>query len=282
MSNMISAHVNVIKNFIKLRTKNVRGDREIFGNYVTSLPCHQNAVDIVSGWNCSFPQHLGLVAGELATYADSRISWMMSQYGPLDGKKVLELGPLEGGHTFMLEEAGAEVDAVEANQLAFLRCLITKEILGLSHARIWLGDFVKWLEEKPTIYDLIVASGVLYHSNDPLHLIELIAKRTSTVYLWTHFIDDDLMPRSDPRRLVFADEPEIQDFHGVSVRTYRRTYLDAPIHAEFCGGPKDEHRWLNRDDLLAALRVVGFAHITLEGEEPDHRHGPAISIFAHK
>ncbi|PRH83921.1 class I SAM-dependent methyltransferase [Labrys okinawensis] len=254
----------------------------IFDRYVISMPTHQNAVDVIQGWTSAFPPEFGIKAGALATYLDPRIAWMMNQYGPLEGKVVLELGPLEGGHTVMLERAGAIVDAIEANQSAFLRCLITKEIFGLSRSRIWLGDFVRWLEGTEKTYDLIVASGVLYHANDPLHLIDLIAKRTDAVYFWTHFMDDEFMPPSDPRRAVFADKPQIQDFHGVAVRTYLRTYRGAANHAEFCGGPMDQHRWLHRDDMLAALRAVGFSHITLEDVDPDHRYGPAMSIYARK
>ncbi len=255
---------------------------QLFDRYVISMPSHQNAVDVVHGWNCAFPPELGIVAGQLASYHDPRIAWALGQHGSIEGKAVLELGPLEGGHTMMLESAGASIDAVEANQLAFLRCLITKEIYGLSRSRFWLGDFVKWLEGNEKSYDLIVASGVLYHSNDPLHLIELIAQRSDAVFLWTHYVDDEAMPPSDPRRYVFARDPEIQDFHGIGVRTYPRTYLGAAKHAEFCGGPMDEHRWLNRDDMLAALRAVGFEHIILEGEDPGHRFGPAMSIYARK
>ena len=40
-----------------------------------------------------------------------------------------------------------------------------------------LGDFVKHLETHPDErYDMVLASGVLYHSTDPVHLLELIAR----------------------------------------------------------------------------------------------------------
>ena len=113
----------------------------------------QNAIDAIAGWNTSFPPHYGLKAGSLATYNDPRIYWAIECFGSLEGRHVLELGPLDGGHTSMLEAAGAQVDAIEANQLAFIRCLVTKEILGLTRSKFWLGDFVKALEnwEKSTI-----------------------------------------------------------------------------------------------------------------------------------
>jgi hypothetical protein len=253
-----------------------------FDRYVSLQPSHQNAIDAVPGWSTSLPPEYGVKAGELATHQDSRIEWAIQCYGSLENRDVLELGPLEAGHTSMLERAGASVDAVEANQLAFMRCLVTKEIMGLTRSRFWLGDFVKWLENSEKTYDLIIASGVLYHLTDPLDLIELIAKRSSAVYIWTHLISEEHMPPTDPRRVVFSPNVEEHLFHGVRVRAYRRTYLQAEADPAFCGGMRDDHRWLNRDDLFEALKAVGFHDIQIAHDEPDHRFGPALSLFARK
>ena len=253
-----------------------------FDIYVTSTPSLQNAVDAIAGWNTSFPSQFGLKAGSLATYNDPRILWAMENFGPLDGRRVLELGPLEGGHTSMLEAAGAQVDAIEANQRAFLRCLVTKEILRLTRSRFWLGDFIKALENSEQKYDFIVACGVLYHLTNPLDLIELAATRTDAVYFWTHVVTEEAMPSSDPRRLVISPEVEAHQFHGVNVRAYRRTYANAQESVAFCGGPNDEHRWLHRDDLLEAVKAVGFTDIRTAHDEPNHPYGPALSIFARK
>lgn len=258
------------------------GRSDAFDLYVSSLPSMQNAIDAVAGWNTSFPPHFDLKSGALATYNDPRILWAMECFGPLDDSHVLELGPLEGGHTSMLEAAGARIDAIEANKLAFMRCLITKEILGLTRSKFWLGDFVKALEDWEQSYDLIVASGVLYHLKDPLNLIELVAKRTNAVYFWTHVVNDEAMPQGDPRRLVIAPNVEQHQFHGTTVRAYRRTYANAESNVMFCGGINDEHRWLDRDDLLKALKAVGFTDIRTSHEQPDHPYGPALSIFARK
>ena len=89
--------------------------------------------------------------------------------------------------------ARRRIDAIEANQLAYLRCLVAKEIYGLRRARFHLGDFVRGLEA-PTRYHLIVACGVLYHMADPLLLLERIAARTDALYLWTHYFDEAEMP----------------------------------------------------------------------------------------
>jgi hypothetical protein len=253
-----------------------------FERYVPLAPSHQNAIDAIPGWSTSLPPEHGVKAGILATYADPRIAWAINRYGSLEDREVLELGPLEAGHTFMLDRAGARVDAIEANQLAFMRCLVAKEIMGLTRSRFWLGDFVKWLENTEKTYDLIVASGVLYHQSDPLHLLELIAQRSPAVYFWTHLVWEEHMPPDDPRRVVFSPQSEEHLFHGVKVKAHRRNYFQAEANPAFCGGMRDEHRWLDHDDLFEALEALGFRDIQTAHEEPGHLFGPSLSIFARK
>jgi hypothetical protein len=218
-----------------------------FDLYVSSAPGAQNAVDAIGGWRTSFPPQYGLNAGSLATYDDPRIRRAIACFGPLDGRHVLELGPLDGGHASMFEAAGATVDAIEADHVAFLRCLVTREILGLTRTKFWLGDWAKALEHWPQRYDLIVACGVPHHRDDPLHLIALAAKRTDALYLGT-----------DP--VVAESRPPSQQ--------------DGPAHGR--------HRRLHRDDLVAALQAAGFRDIRSFDDEPDRGHGPAPSLFARR
>lgn len=255
----------------------------LFEQYVDAFPSAQTAVDAVPGWTCALPPEAHAQAGQLPLFADDRIAWMLDQYGPLGGARVLELGPLEGSHTYQLEGAGAAaIDAVEANKLAFLRCLIVKELLGLKTARFHLGNFMKWLDQPGLAYDLVVASGVLYHLRDPLGFLERAAAISSTVFLWTHYMSESAMPKHDPRRLVFRKQIEERDFHGVHVRLYPRSYHRAESNASFCGGLYDDHRWIERDDLLAVLKVLGFSTIVVAHEYAEHPNGPSFSVFARR
>ena len=249
--------------------------------YVTGLPSAQNALDAVPGWVCAMPPSTGLSAGCMPLYADDRISWLLERCVDVSGRRVLELGPLEGSHTYMLHQAGAaSIDAIEANRQAFLRCLVTKEVLDLSRARFLLGDFTSWLEAVDTRYDLVVASGVLYHSSDPVRLLELIGRRAAAVYLWTHYFDDAAMPAGDSRRGSFSGAVETRECNGVTLRVHERSYCKAWRNPKFCGGTQDQHFWLERDGILALLAASGFQRFEIADDQPDHVNGPSLSIFA--
>ncbi len=301
-----------------------RGRRRLFDAYVAAAPSAQNAVDAVPGWVTALPPEAGAHAGSIPLFADERIAWAIAQAGGVAGKRVLELGPLDGGHTVMLTRAGAQVDAVEANRLAYLRCLVTKELLGLTTARFHLGDFVAFLEaeesraqagdasgapdgaspggtspdESPRQgghdgldesgetagqsgraqggeprWDLIVASGVLYHMRDPVRLLELLARRGRAVYLWTHYYDPAAMTPKSLR--PFHRKPVLREYKGRTLRLWRRTYRASPTSISFCGGMEDEHYWMERQDIEWVLGQCGMA-VSFSDRAEGNAMGPCL------
>ena len=266
----------LFRHLYRRKAKNTSLDR-----YVTGMPSLQNAIDLLPGWIGAMPPDTGLVAGGPALYADTRIAWLLQRCFDVAGRDVLELGPLEGSHTYMLHEAGAAtIDAVEANALAYMRCLVAKEALGLLRARFLLGDFLPWLEAGERCYDLVVASGVLYHSARPARLLELICGRADAVFLWTHYFDEGAMPKGDPRRKPFTGRVEEHRCGGVTLRLHERTYRKAWRDPKFCGGTHDRHFWLERDGILAVLASLGFGHVVVADDQRDHHYGPSFSLYA--
>lgn len=260
----------------------------ILDAYEDSAPSQQNAINIVPGWNHAFPPEFGLVAGEAHMHWDPRILWGVEQFGSLEGRSVLELGPLEGSHTALLERLGAErVDAIEANRLAYLRCLIAKEVFDLKRSRFYLGDFLKWLERDDLSYDLIVACGVLYHMVDPIKLLELISRRADSVIIWTHYFDDEAMPVGDQRRVPFQSQKaphqeyiRTVNFRGLEVSLHERSYYQAWKNSAFCGGPIDRHYWMEKPQLIAVLRALGYTDVRINHDDPQQVNGPSVTIFA--
>ena len=249
--------------------------------YVSGMPCAQNAIDTLAGWNHALPPEVDVTAGSGFFYHDGRILWALEQFGSIEGKSILEIGPLEASHTYMLEQRQpALLHAVEANRLSFLRCLVVKELLGLKIARFFLGDCQDWLAGTDQRYDLIVACGVLYHMWEPVRLLELMSARSDSIFLWTHYASESHMPQGDPRRSAFIGDVEVEQHHGVAVRLHRRSYHGAWHDKSFCGGIHDNHRWVERDDILALLYALGFDDVRVAVEQPDHPNGPAFCVFA--
>jgi len=246
-------------------------------------PSHQNAVDLIPGWNHAFPESCGIKAGQAVLYDDLRIHWAIEQFGSLAGKRVLELGPLEASHTSMLEQHGpAVLDAVEANVAAYLRCLIAKQVLDLRRAKFHLGNFVPWLEQQNVHYDLIIACGVLYHMSDPVHLLDLLSRRADTVYIWTHYYDGAAMPPGDPRGEAFVGRIRKASWGQLTVCLHERRYYGAERDLMFCGGPEDLHYWMEKTALIDVLGALGFDDVRTAHDDPAHPNGPAISIFARR
>ncbi len=92
---------------------------EIVDRYVKTAPHPQNALDIFRDeWICQLPAPFAhLRAGNVLAFEDPRLQWGVEQLGGVKGRSVLELGPLEGGPTYMLEQLGAaSIVSVEANR----------------------------------------------------------------------------------------------------------------------------------------------------------------------
>jgi hypothetical protein len=245
-------------------------------NYVRSSPSDQNAIDIFKGeWTSQLPDPPGasLNAGTLPLFEDGRITWAINEFGGISGFRVLELGPLEGGHSYMLERHGAsQITAIEANTRAYLRCLIAKEILGLKAVRFLCGDCVEFLRSTTEQFDLIVACGVLYHMTDPVKLISLAAQHTTRIYMWTHYWHPVL--ETDRRQFFSSSHSAITD--GFPHTLHRQEYQgESP---RFCGGSHHFSNWLSRDELMRCLAHFGFRSIRIGHEQTDHPSGPCVSL----
>ncbi len=255
--------------------------RRVLDVYVHEAPTEKNALDIFAGeWSSKLPLPLPPVKpGQAELFDDTRIRWANDVLGGFAGRSVLELGPLEGGHTYMVERYGAaSVLAVESNTRAFLKCLVVKELLGM-HARFACGDFVEYLRSATDRFDVVLASGVLYHMRDPVGLLELISKVTDRVLLWTHYYDAQAIDPKLRPKFTGDDAAEVGGFRHT---LHRYEYQAALGWAGFCGGSADHSFWLSREDILRALRHFGFARCDVAFEAPDHQNGPSFAVAAQR
>jgi len=258
---------------------------QVLDNYVAGSPTAQNIVDIFDGeWSSRLPEHSGLSSrpGNAQLFSDSRMSWAQATLGDFRDARALELGPLEAGHTYFLHESGAsEIIAVEANRRAFLKCLCVKEIFGLHRARFLLGDFLAYLDNSAEKFDVAFASGVLYHMTEPMRLLELLARCSDKLFVWTHYYDDRVI--CDSAVLSRRFSPVYSDRHHDFTYEYAiHSYAQALDWSGFCGGPREYSKWLSRDTILDFLRAHGFSRIDIAFDEPNHPNGPAFAICARR
>lgn len=253
-------------------------------SYSKLPPGPQNAIDILKDqWTSRFPPtYLPHGPGSALLYEDERILWAIGQLEGIGGLDVLELGPFEAGHSYMLEKIGMarSVYGIEGNAGAFMKCLIAKEVCGLKRCSYSFGDFVPYLETTERRYDFVLASGVLYHMVDPLGLLRDIARVSERVYIWTHYYDEELVSRKPGLRKRFqrVSEAKIGD---LTVRLHEQRYREDPGYV-FYGGPEPISNWMEREQILAILKMLGFENITCGYELPNHENGPCFAVVATK
>jgi hypothetical protein len=253
---------------------------DILESYIQTAPNPQNALDIFKGeWSSKLPGD-AMQAGAVPLFEDPRIDWAASQFGGFENKTILELGPLEAGHTYMLEKAdAASITAIEANSRAYLKCLVIKEVMQLKKSQFLYGDFVEFLKTNLIRFDTCIASGVLYHMKNPAELIALAAKASNQFFLWTHYYDAEVLAdRSD-----FAQKfsPGISsEYEGFQHTLYRQDYGAALNWGGFCGGSAEYSHWMPRSDILDCCKFFGFNRIEINFEDPNHPNGPSFSVAA--
>jgi len=247
--------------------------------YSKNQPTDQEAINIFSGeWSSQLPQGLSLQAGTVKLFDDERIRLGLAALGGVAGQKVLELGPLEGGHSYQLEKAGAaSVLAVEANSRAYLKCLIAKEITGMNNVHFKHGDFMSYLRAQPPRFDMVLASGVLYHQQQPMELISLLSGITDRVLVWTHYYDEEIVRESAHLMSIFKSVNRTQ-YSGYEHTLHRQEYQTALLTPGFCGAGAHYSHWMERDELLGAWKHVGYRMVEVLQEDRYFVNGPCFLL----
>ncbi len=260
-------------------------DSSASNKYSLKSPGIQNALDIFKDeWISKLPGDYGQFrAGENTTlFDDPRLIWGIGVFGGVKNSKILELGPLEGAHTYMLQDHGAsEIISIEANHRAFLRCLIIKEIFDLHHAKFQCGDFLEYLREEPDCFDLCIASGVLYHLQNPAELISLLSKVSSKVLIWTHYFEPAIISKNPALEAKFLPSQQLE-YGGFTYTGHAYQYQGEREKLGFCGGGLEFAHWISRQDLMDSLQFFGWRNVIIKDDDPYHQNGPAITLAAMK
>lgn len=253
---------------------------KIADRLVNRFPSAETALDIFKGiWISKFPGELATYeAGSAPLFEDMRIPAALPYLGSLVGKRVLDLGPLEGGQAYVAEKLGAlHVTAVETNALLYLKCLVAKEVLGMKNVQFLCGDAVEYLKKTEEHFDVCICSGILYHMVDPIELIDLIAKKINKILIWTHYYDD-----LDPTRNKISHTGSVEKSYNSRTYTYhKQEYREGFTTNVYCGGAETYSSWMSKADILIGLSECGFTTVNVLGDG-DSISGPWILLAATK
>jgi Methyltransferase domain len=197
--------------------------------------------------------------GSFRALEDARIDQFFESFP--DVRTILELGSLEGGHTFALARRPnvARVVGIEARASNISRARFVKQLLRIDNV-----EFVKADLEKTDLatfgnFDAIFCSGLLYHLPEPWKLIPGMARVAPRVFIWTHY----------------AGEPAREMRENLRGREYAEGGIDEPL-----SGMSAKSFWLTLESLESVLIAAGFDSIRILRDEPEHQNGPAVTIAA--
>ncbi len=273
----------LVESGISLHLCSMSGKTNILDQYTLKKPEPQTCIDLFAGeWSSALPDLGGakLTSGQAALFDDQRIK-MLQEFYSLYGKNILELGPLEAGHTYMMHQAGAKhITAIEANSRAFLKCLLVKELYQLNRTSFLHGEVMAYLQDCTERFDLCVASGILYHMMQPSVFLESCSRISNRLFIWTHYAIPEMIDQHPVLKKKIKRKHR-QTFRGYEYDEYEYSYTDALGWDGFCGGTAETCRWITKDALLHILAQCGLSQVHVFFDDiASHPNGPNICLMA--
>ena len=189
------------------------------------------------------------------------VAWFLD----VRGARVLELGPLEGFYSVLLDKLGArETVALEARQGNLAKCTHVKELYGLEHTEFLRHDLEALARgvEQPTFegpFDLVFSLGVLYHLRDPVRALDWAAEQAPALFLGTSYVERDDERWYEERGFSeYELESEGERYQG-------KRFVESPSSP--LGGLSDYSIWLDEASLVRALHHAGYDSVSVLGKD---------------
>ncbi len=198
--------------------------------------------------------------GAISAAGDPRVDQFF-QLAPA-AETILELGSLEGAHTFMLAERRGvrRVLALEGRELnlrkaKFVQTLLHAQKVEFAQANLEKSDLSAFGK-----FDAIFCSGLIYHLPEPWKLIEQLPAIAPKLFIWTHYATESeaqILPDGRRGKIHFEGGQE-----------------------EPLSGLSSTATWLTLGSLITSLSESGYESVHVNHNDPTHTNGPAVTIGA--
>jgi hypothetical protein len=179
-----------------------------------------------------------------------------------DPATILELGSLEGAHSFLLgQHPGVTrvlaLEGREANlrKARFVQGRLSVRNVAFVQANLEEADLATFGK-----FSAVFCCGLLYHLPEPWKLLAQLPAVAPLLFIWTQY----------------AADREARDIgNGLRGKTHIEGGAVEPL-----SGMSPTATWLTLDSLCDLLRASGYKAIELIHNDPAHANGPAVTIGA--
>jgi protein-L-isoaspartate O-methyltransferase len=175
---------------------------------------------------------------------------------------ILELGSLEGAHSFILAQHPAvkRVVALEGREANLRKARFVQKLLGIRNVEFLQAN----LEDADLAafgkFDAVFCCGLLYHLPEPWKLLERLPEVAPVLFIWTQYAADH-------------EARDVAD--GLRGKIHGEGGPDEPL-----SGMSSTATWLTLDSLRDVLATSGYKRIEVIHNDPAHSNGPAVTIGA--
>jgi hypothetical protein len=231
---------------------------------VEYLFCMDQEFDKLGPWITKFYIDGVACGGDFDASNDPRIDQFF-QYFP-DAKTILELGSLEGGHTFRLAER-AKVLGLEGRQKNIDKALYMQKLLGIRNIDFRLTNLEEDDLSSYGQFDAVMCCGILYHMPRPWLLLKQISHITNKVFIWTHYAEEA--------------NSEFEGYPGCwyPEKRYRGSRIFNKSNP--LSGLSAKSYWLTMDALVSILKSFGFSIIDVI-ELTESEAGKSVTLAAQR
>ncbi len=198
--------------------------------------------------------------GDFDAMNDARIAQFFEAFPTV--RTVLELGSLEGGHSFALARNPSveKVVAVEVRDKNIEKAKFVQSLLNDKKVEFVEADVEKTDLTGLGTFDAVFCSGILYHLLQPWGLIGQCRVVSPRIFIWTQY----------------ACENEAKKFS----HKYRGKWHREGGWRDALSGASKWAFWLSMGSLLNLLTMNGYSDIEIIENNLEHPNGCAVTLAA--